>query len=232
MGSDLRTWIACVLLCACQLAWADPSAPPPASAPDPSAAPTPASTPTSRSTPAPEHEYTLAFEVGHAWTANAGHAYGDGFGRTLMLAIKGIEVRPLETYDLEDRTGMLDARGVYGKLRMTSVGLRLRHRAGPLALRPLIGVTWIRRSAFTHDELSTAFERRTQHGLAVQAGVGLELRLRAISIGFDVRAYPTLWSELAGEIAIIRDGGLVYEPITDSPGGVPRTVSGWVAVHW
>ena len=64
--------------------------------------------------------------------------------------------------------------------------------------------------------------------------------MHRLSIGADLRLYPTLWGGLAPlayddewyNQAVLRDGRLVFEPITERPGGVPRTASTWIAVHW
>ena len=221
-----------------------PDATPAPAPPDPAPAPTPAPTPppitpSRRADPKPQQrgDWTLAFELGYGWTADTDQVYGNGFGLGLMFAVKGFELRLLESYDLADRSGMLDAQGHYGHMSVTSVAYRMSASLGPLALRPLLGLAWMRRSSFVREEFLGP-EPSSQHGLALLAGGGVEIALGRLVVGADLRIYPTKWVRGLLDIgeprerAVVREDALVYEPYDDKPGGFPRTLTGWLGVTW
>lgn len=159
---------------------------------------------------------------------DADNIYGDGPGKTLVLGIRNFELRVFEYYDLEDKTGVYDdAEFGAGRLGITSFGYRLDLAgAGPLHLTALLGGAWVRRPSLRldPDDISSDYVLQAQHGLAGLVGGGVNL-FGVLTI--DVRAYPTMWSDLAGDSRVMVDaaGMQTVETIVESPGGMPITVN-------
>lgn len=177
------------------------------------------------------------FEVGHAWTADSDQLYGNGGGRTFVLGIQNFEIRLLENYDLEDRSGgMFDADGGQGRFGITSTGYRFLLAAGRVSVRPIVGLAWLRRTSLRYDEESLVggayHETMSQHGIGAMLGGGVGLRLGLLDISVDARAYPAWWSEIGGDRAVIRNEMVVFEAITESPGGMPYTLTATIAIGY
>lgn len=178
--------------------------------------------------------------MGYGWTAGGDQVFGNGFGRVLVFTYKAFEMRLLEDYDLEDRSDTVRSYGARGRMGITSFSYRLSASVGPLSLRPLLGVAWMRRANFVIDDALSTPEIRSQHGLSLQAGGGVQLVLGRIQIGADLRFYPTHWFDITQGTfadgppsrAMYKDGMLSYEQVMETPAGMPRTISGWLAVNW
>ncbi len=129
----------------------------PAAAPVPVAPPAPPpQVPRVRWPKARPFKVMAGFEVGLAWTADTDQLYGNGAGRALVLGLFNVEVRLLENYDLDDRSGgMFDAAGGQGRFGITSMGYRFMLDAGRFSARPIVGLAWVRRSSLRYDENST-----------------------------------------------------------------------------
>lgn len=225
---------------------ADPPAPPPPATSTPVTSNPPATTPPVTPPPAiprvrwpkPRPFKIMAgFEVGHAWTADSDQLYGNGSGRTFVLGIQNFEIRLLENYDLEDRSGgMFDADGGQGRFGITSTGYRLLLSAGRVSVRPIVGLAWLRRTSLRYDEASLVggayHETMSQHGIGAMLGGGIGLRLGLLDVSVDARAYPAWWSEIGGDRAVIRNDVVVFEPITESPGGMPYTLTATIAIGY
>ena len=57
-------------------------------------------------------------------------------------------------------------------------------------------------------------------------GGGPVLQAGRISVGADLRIYPTMWSDISGDTrGVVRDGNVMTEQIMESPGGMPITVT-------
>lgn len=214
---------------------APPTAPPPAAA-APAATPSPAVPRVRWPKPRP-FKIMAGFEVGHAWTADTDQLYGNGSGRTFVLGVANFEIRLLESYDLDDRSGgMFDADGGQGRFGITSTGYRFMLAAGRVSARPILGVAWLRRTSLRYDEMSLVggayHETLSQHGLAAMLGGGVGIRLGLLDVSIDARAYPTWWSEIGGDRAVIRNDAVVFEPITESPGGMPYTLTATIAIGY
>lgn len=219
-----------------------PAETPPADSPPATMPATPTTTPTPTppppAPPTPRH-WSIAFEVGYGWTADD-QSFGNGFGRVLAFTYKAFEMRLLEDYDLEDHSKMAANLQQRGRMGLTSFSYRMNAQLGPLALRPLLGVAWMRRSNLVVDDAISSPELRSQHGLALQAGGGVQLVLGRIQIGADIRVYPTHWFDIAqGTFAdgppargVIRDGQFMYESVAETPGGMPRTATAWLGLNW
>jgi hypothetical protein len=177
------------------------------------------------------------FEVGYGTTADPDQLFGNGFGRVFVIAAKGWEFRVLEAYDLVDNSGMFDAAQGHGSLGISSVGRRFMIAVGPISVRPLVGLAWLRRPSLRFDQDSTfgsLFEHDViaQHGLGLMAGGGIGIRLGYLDVSVDARAYPTKWSSIGGDRAVIRNEQVVYEPITQSPGGMPYTLTAAISIGY
>jgi hypothetical protein len=206
---------------------------------EPTTSPPPAPVPPAPPTPPTPRHFSIAFEVGYGWTADD-QAFGNGFGRVLAFTYKAFEMRLLEDYDLEDRSKMAANIKQRGRMGLTSFSYRMNAKVGPLALRPLLGVAWVRRSNLVIDDGYASPETRSQHGLALQAGGGVQLVLGRIQVGADLRVYPTHWFDIAqGTFAdgppsrgVLRNDQFIYEQVTGTPGGIPRTATAWLAINW
>lgn len=167
----------------------------------------------------------LGVELGAGNPADGRNVFGAGLGKTVVLGIRGFEMRVYERYELDDKSGMFgDAQGVRARLSITSVGRRYTFVRGKIAARALIGGAWLRRSSvrFDPDDISSDFLLRSQHGLAAMVGGGVQLG----PLTAEIRAYPALWSSLEGDSRYVSvDGRVTTEVIMDSPGGVPITTT-------
>jgi len=231
--------VALVLVLAAPTIAAAQSAPEPAPVPAPAAesvpSPAPAVAPTPVAKPAdppprPDapFEYSLGFEVGYGQTADTSQLYGNGYGKTLVLGFSThYELRFLESYDLEDRSGMFDADRAHGQLGITSLGYRINMPMGAFAVRPLLGLAWMRRPSLRSDpdDVLEALTVRSQHGLAAMVGGGIAIRFGHLAVSADVRLYPTWWQSINGTRATVNDDTVMYTPVAESPGGIPRTIT-------
>ena len=242
-----------LVVAAPHLAWAQdavPEAPPPppaeapppvveaAPAPAPVVAPAPAvvAAPTPSPPPKPTppdlslpFDWFVAFEVGYGQTADTDQLYGNGYGKTFVLGFKThYEFRFLESYDLEDHAGMFDADGGHAQLGITSLGYRWHMPTGVFALRPLVGIAWLRRQSLRSDpdDILTEYTLSSQHGLGVMLGGGAQIRLgEHLAVSADVRLYPTYWASIDGTRATYSGDMVMLTPVTESPGGMPRTLT-------
>ncbi len=178
------------------------------------------------------YRFGVALEAGYGWTADSDQLYGNGLGRVLVISFLGVEVRTVETYDLEDRSGMYDVDDGHGRMGMTSVGYRLYRPLGRGSLRPLLGLAWIRRSSLRADpdEIFTDYQLTSQHGLALMLGGGVGVRVGPLDLAVDLRLYPTRWSSINGNRVVVRDGMPTTEDLTESPGGIPATLTLSIAI--
>ncbi len=170
--------------------------------------------------------YSLAFEVGYAQTADTAQLYGNGYGKVFVLGYRRFELRFLESYDLADRSGMFDADHGHAQLGIMSLGYRWHLPIGGFALRPLLGVAWVRRPSLRidPDDLFEDYAVSSQHGLAAMLGGGAMIRFgEHLAISADLRLYPTYWSGIDGIRANYQNGMVTVDPLMSSPGGIPRT---------
>ncbi len=208
-------------------------APATTTAPPPPTAPVPASPAISRPAKpasAKKNEPTryVGIELGTASIGDDRNVYGDGRGKTLVIGFGAVELRLFEYYALEDRSGMFgNAENGRGELGLSTIGSRLSLlEVGPVVVSALIGVAYVRRSHMRTDVdgFESEIASRLQRGLGLQGGiaVGLGGYLRA-----EARVYPTLWSDLEGDSRLVIDenGAQMVEVISDSPGGMPMTLS-------
>ncbi|MGE0395229.1 MAG: hypothetical protein AB7T06_00780 [Kofleriaceae bacterium] len=205
----------------------------PAPAPSPATQVPPTQAPPAKQVPAPrakKREATryVGIELGTASIGDDRNVYGDGRGKTLVIGFGAVELRLFEYYALEDRSGMFgNAENGRGELGLSTIGSRLSLlQVGPVVVSALIGVAYVRRSHMRSDVdgFESEIASRLQRGLGLQGGiaVGLGGYLRA-----EARVYPTLWSDLEGDSRVVIDenGTQMVEVISDSPGGMPMTLS-------
>jgi hypothetical protein len=135
--------------------------------------------------PSPDRRNWFGIEVGMMRTADMREPYSEGLGRTVVLGIKGWEIRAWERYDVAD----------VDRVSISSVGRRINFGTGLVRARALLGVGWIRRpkSMTSSEDLFSS-----QHGIAAVLGGGLQLGV----LTAELRAYPTYWSGEPGGIPV------------------------------
>jgi hypothetical protein len=174
----------------------------------------------------------IGLEVGSMTPGDDKNIFGSGLGRGYAIGYSRFEFR-FEQYDQDDRTHTYDnVAHAHAKLGIFSAGARIELFSLPLfRASVLVGAAVISRPQMQSnpDEiLSDSVYLMDQYGIAAMLGGGVRL-LDYISV--DIRAYPASWGGINGTRAEVgSDGKLVMMPITDSPGGMPITITAGIAV--
>jgi hypothetical protein len=212
----------------------------PSPSPEPLPSPSPSPSPSPAAAKAPEPctcRNFVGVEVGAASIGDSRNVYGGGLGRALILGIRGVEVRLYEAYDLDDRSGTFASDRGSARFSITSVGVRLPVRIGPLSVRTLLGGAWVRRPSLRYDEAAilgdSDYSAMAQHGFGVVAGAGLGLDLGPrLMLVADLRAYLVAWGGMGGSRVVMTDGMTQVEAVTEKAGGIPATATAMLAVRF